>query len=59
MELLLGQVETVRFLVRHAEMIVIGGIVGVGLDGLLEQVDCGIVNALLVVRPAQGVGGVR
>jgi hypothetical protein len=38
-------------------MIVVCSIAGNFLDGLLKQLDCGVVDALLVVGPGERISG--
>src|SRR5258708_7302286 len=57
-ELLLGFREVGRFLISHAEMIVIGRIVRGALGGFLQQDNRRTVRTLKVVSPAKRVSGV-
>ena len=65
LQLFFGHVQIVGLQISHAEVIVVGRIVwaalnlSLGLNGFLEQIDSGVIDALLVVGPAESVGGVR
>src|SRR5580700_7014314 len=65
LQLFLGHVEIIGFQVSHSEVIVISGIFRIplycflGFDGLLEQINRCVINALLVISPAERVGGIR
>ena len=65
LQLFFGHVQIVGLQIGHTEMIVIRGIFRIALDrrlrldGFLEQINSRVINSLLVIGPAQRVGGVR
>jgi hypothetical protein len=59
LKLLFRHRVVVCLLVGNAEVVVECGILRVRADGFLQSIDGGTVCALIVVRPAEHVGGVR
>jgi hypothetical protein len=58
LKLFFGHGVVVGFFVGHAEVVVKGGAVFPAFfDGLLKSVDRGRVGALIVIGPAESVGG--